>query len=333
MVVNENAKKEFWRDRPVLVTGATGLLGGWMVRRLIALGADVVCLVRDWNPNSLLLRGDLVSKVTLVRGDINDQELIERVLAEYEIDTVEHVAAQTIVGTALKSPIGTFETNIGGTWRMLEACRRIGTKRIVIASSDKAYGEQQNLPYTEETPLSGQHPYDASKSCADILAQTYAHTYGTQIAITRCGNFFGGGDLNWNRLVPGTIRSILRGNDPVIRSDGTFTRDYIYIEDAVEAYLDLSMALVQRPELAGEAFNFSTETPLSALKVVELILAAMGSKLKPDIRNEARAEIPHQYLSAAKARNILGWKPYIAFDDALVRTIEWYRDYFQENAR
>ena len=216
---------------------------------------------------------------------------------------------------------------------MLEACRRIGTKRIVIASSDKAYGEQQNLPYTEETPLSGQHPYDASKSCADILAQTYAHTYGTQIAITRCGNFFGGGDLNWNRLVPGTIRSILRGNDPVIRSDGTFTRDYIYIEDAVEAYLDLSMALVQRPELAGEAFNFSTETPLSALKVVELILAAMGSKLKPDIRNEARAEIPHQYLSAAKARNILGWKPYIAFDDALVRTIEWYRDYFQENAR
>jgi CDP-glucose 4,6-dehydratase len=333
MAMNENAKMEFWRDRPVLVTGATGLLGGWVVKRLDALGADVVCLVRDWNPNSLLLRGDLVSKVTLVRGDINDQDLVERVLAEYEIDTVEHVAAQAIVGTALKSPIGAFETNIGGTWRMLEACRRVGTKRIVIASSDKAYGAQKNLPYTEDTPLSGRHPYDASKSCADILAQTYAHTYGTHVAITRCGNFFGGGDLNWNRLVPGTIRSILRGHDPVIRSDGTFTRDYIYIEDAVEAYLDLSMALAKRPELSGEAFNFSTETPLSALKVVELILAAMGSRLKPDIRNEARAEIPHQYLSAAKARDILGWKPYIAFNDSLARTIAWYRDYFQEHAQ
>jgi len=333
MDVSENLKREFWLDRPVLVTGATGLLGGWMVKRLVALGADVVCLVRDWNPNSLLLRGDLMSKVTLVRGDINDQDLIERSLAEYEIDTVEHIAAQTIVGTAIKSPIGTFETNIGGTWKMLEACRRVGTKHIVIASSDKAYGEQEDLPYTEATALAGRHPYDASKSCADILAQTYAHTYGTHVAITRCGNFFGGGDLNWNRLVPGTIRSILRGQNPVIRSDGTFTRDYIYIEDAVEAYLDLSVALALRPELAGEAFNFSTETPLSALKVVELILLAMNSKLMPDIRNEARAEIPHQYLSAAKAREVLGWKPYVAFDEALVRTISWYRDHFKERTK
>jgi CDP-glucose 4,6-dehydratase len=302
-----------------------------MARRLVQLGADVVCLVRDWNPRTLLLGGELVSKVTVARGDVADQELIERVLAEYEIDTVEHLAAQTIVGTARKSPVGTFETNIGGTWRILEACRHVGVKQIVVASSDKAYGDQKKLPYTESMPLSGRHPYDASKSCSDIIAQTYANTYGTNVAITRCGNFYGGGDLNWNRLIPGTIRSVLRGKAPIIRSDGTFTRDYIYIEDAVEAYLDLSMALASRPNLAGDAFNFSTENPMTALRVVEIILSAMKSSLKPDIRNEAVAEIPHQYLSAAKAREVLGWKPYFAFDDALARTIEWYRGHLRED--
>jgi CDP-glucose 4,6-dehydratase len=333
-VTGTNAEKhDFWRDRPVLVTGATGLLGGWLAARLVALGADTVCLVRDWVPQSILLGGDLVDRVRVVRGDINDQECLERVLSEYEIDTVQHLAAQTIVGVGLKSPIGTFETNIGGTWRLLEACRRVGVKQVVVASSDKAYGEQPVLPYAEDMPLDGRHPYDASKSCADILTQTYAHTYGVKAAITRCGNFYGGGDLNWNRLFPGTIRSVLRGQRPVIRSDGTFVRDYIYIEDAAEAYLGLAMALAQRDDLAGEAFNFSTETPLSALAAVGKILAAMGSALEPDIRNEARAEIKNQFLSAKKAREVLGWKPVYAVDDALARTIGWYRDHFERRDR
>jgi CDP-glucose 4,6-dehydratase len=326
--MNEMEKRDFWRDRPVLITGATGLLGGWMVARLVALGADVVCLVRDWVPQSVLLSGDIVERIKIVRGDITNQECLERVLSEYEIDTVEHLAAQTIVGVALRSPMSTFEANIGGTWRLLEACRRVGTKNIVIASSDKAYGDQVSLPYDEDMPLNGNHPYDASKSCADILTQTYARTYGTRAVITRCGNFFGGGDLNWNRLFPGTIRSILRGHRPVIRSDGTFVRDYIFVEDAVDAYLDLTVALARRPELAGQAFNFSAESPLTALAAVDLIRAAMKSDLVPEIRNEASAEIKHQFLSAKKAREVLGWKSAFTMDAALARTIAWYRAYF-----
>jgi CDP-glucose 4,6-dehydratase len=326
-------KQDFWRDRPVLVTGATGLLGGWLVSRLTAVGADVVCLVRDWVPQSMLLCGDLLDQIKIVRGDIKDQECLERVLSEYEIDTVQHLAAQAIVGVALKTPVETFETNIGGTWRLLEACRRVGVRQVVVASSDKAYGEQAVLPYVEDMSLDGRHPYEASKSCADILTQSYVHTYGIKAAITRCGNFFGGGDLNWNRLFPGTIRSVLHGQRPVIRSDGTFVRDYIYVEDAAEAYLDLAMALARRDELAGQAFNFSTETPLSALAAVDKILATMGSTLEPEIRNEASAEIKHQFLSAKKAREVLGWKPVYAADEALARTIGWYRDYFERHNR
>jgi CDP-glucose 4,6-dehydratase len=326
--VTEVAKHEFWRDRPVLITGATGLLGGWMTRRLANLGADLVCLVRDWVPESMLLSGDTVDRIKIVRGDVSDQGSLERILSEYEIDTVEHLAAQTIVGVALQAPAATFETNVGGTWRLLEACRRVEVKHIVLASSDKAYGEQDILPYDESMPLNGRHPYDASKSCADIIAQTYANTYGMRVAVTRCGNFFGGGDLNWNRLFPGTIRAILRGRAPIIRSDGTFIRDYIYIEDAVEAYLDLSMALAGRPELSGQAFNFSTESPLSALAIVNLILAVMQSSLEPYIRNNAQGEIPHQYLSSQKARELLKWSPVFPMEEAVNRTVDWYRQYF-----
>ena len=248
----------FWRDRPTLVTGATGLVGSWLVRSLVAQGASVVCLVRDWVPQSELVGTRLIDKVNVVRGDVRDSALIERTLGEYEVDTVFHLAAQTIVGIANRNPISTFETNVQGTWVMLEACRRSpAVKQIVVASSDKAYGAQEILPYNETTPLQGTHPYDVSKSCADLIAHAYSVTYGLPVAITRCGNFYGGGDLNWNRIVPGTIRSALRGQRPVIRSDGQYVRDYFYVEDGAAAYMLLAEKLAACPELAGESFNFS----------------------------------------------------------------------------
>jgi CDP-glucose 4,6-dehydratase len=318
----------FWRDRPVFVTGATGLLGGWIVKALVDLGADVVCLVRDWVPQSELVRRGMLEKVKSVRGDVRDQALLERVLNEFEVNTVLHLAAQTIVGTANRNAVSTFETNVGGTWALLEACRRAPTaKQVVLASSDKAYGEQPKLPYTEDMPLQGRHVYDASKSCADLVAQSYAEVYGAPVAITRCGNFYGGGDLNWNRIVPGTIRSVLRGERPVIRSDGAFVRDYIYAEDAVGAYLLLAETLARRPRLRGEAFNFSNETQVSVRQLVAKILELMGSKLKPIVRNEASHEIRHQYLSAAKARRVLGWRPRFTLQAGLERTIAWYREF------
>jgi CDP-glucose 4,6-dehydratase len=249
----------FWRDRPVLITGATGLVGSWLTRRLVEAGADVVALVRDWVPQSELIRSRIIERVKVVRGDVCDLGALERALGEYEIDTVIHLAAQTIVGIANRNPISTFESNVQGTWNLLEACRRSSlVASILIASSDKAYGDQKNLPYAEDTPLQGRHPYDVSKSCADLIAQTYAETYGLPVAVTRCGNFYGGGDLNWNRIVPGTIRSALRGQRPVIRSDGRYVRDYFYVEDGAAAYMLLAEQLHSRPELRGQAFNFST---------------------------------------------------------------------------
>jgi len=230
--------EQFWQDRPVFVTGATGLVGAWLVKRLLAAGADVVCLVRDWVPESEVVRTRDIERVKTVRGDVRDRDCIERTLGEYEIDTVFHLAAQTIVGIANRNPVSTFESNIAGTWNMLEACRRSPTvKSIVVASSDKAYGDQTVLPYSEDAPLQGQHPYDVSKSCADLIAHTYSVSYELPVAITRCGNFYGGGDLNWNRIVPGTIRSVLRGEPPVIRSDGNSVRDYFYVEDGAAAYI------------------------------------------------------------------------------------------------
>jgi CDP-glucose 4,6-dehydratase len=324
---------DFWRDRPVLVTGGTGLLGGWIVKALLELRADVVCLVRDWVPQSELLRRGMVERAKVVRGDVRDQALLERVLNEFEISTVLHLAAQTIVGTANRNPVSTFETNVAGTWALLEASRRCSTvKQIVLASSDKAYGDQENLPYTEDMPLQGRHIYDASKSCADLVAQSFAQVYGVPVAITRCGNFYGGGDLNWNRIVPGTIRSVLRGQRPVIRSDGSFVRDYIYAEDAVGAYLFLAEHLAKKPELRGEGFNFSNETQVSVRELVARILAKMDSKLEPEILSQASNEIRHQYLSAEKARRTLGWKPLFTLDSGLERTIAWYRDFLSSNA-
>lgn len=316
----------FWRDRPTLVTGATGLLGGWLVRRLIGADADVVCLVRDWVPDSQLIRSGLLDRAKLVRGDVRDQDAVERTLGEYEIDTVFHLAAQTIVGIANRNPISTFETNIAGTWRLLEACRRSPkVKQIVVASSDKAYGSHDVLPYSEDAPLVGRHPYDVSKSCADLIAQAYGLTYELPVAITRSGNLYGGGDLNWSQLVPGTIRSILRGNRPVIRSDGTYVRDYFYVEDGAVANMTLAEHLAMNADLRGEAFNFSNELQVTVLQLVKRILRLMDSDLEPDIRNEAVHEIRHQYLSAEKARRLLGWKPLFDLDDGLRGTIDWYR--------
>jgi CDP-glucose 4,6-dehydratase len=329
-MVEQRSREEFWRDRPILVTGATGLLGGWLVRRLLEYKADVVCLVRDWVPGSQLICEGLIEQVKLVRGDLCDQTLLERVLGEYEIDTVFHLAAQTIVGIANRNPVSTFKTNIGGGWALLEACRRSPlVKQIVVASSDKAYGDHDILPYDENAPLRGRHPYDVSKSCLDLLAQSYAATYQLPVVITRCGNFYGGGDLNWNRIVPGTIRSVLKGERPIIRSDGSFVRDYFYIEDAAAAYMLLAETLASRPELAGEAFNFSNEIQLNVIELVRLILKLLGSSLEPKVLNEASNEIRHQYLSAAKARRLLGWFPLFEIQDGLKRTIDWYRRYLE----
>lgn len=319
---------QFWQDRPVLVTGATGLLGGSLVRRLLKAGADVVCLVRDWVPQSELVRGGALDKVKVVRGDVRDQSTLERALGEYEIDTVIHLAAQTIVGIANRNPVSTFETNIAGTWSLLEASRRSPlVRQIVVASSDKAYGEHEQLPYNEDAPLLGRHPYDVSKSCADLIAQSYAATYDLPVAVTRCGNLYGGGDLNWNRIVPGTIRSVIRNQRPVIRSDGKFLRDYFHAEDAAAANMLLAEKLATDASLKGHAFNFSNETQVTVLELVDRILKLMDSNLAPDVRNEAVNEIRHQYLSATKARETLGWRQLFSLDEGLQQTIAWYREF------
>ena len=319
----------FWQDRRVFVTGCTGLVGAWTVQMLLDRGAHVVGLVRDHVPGSKLQREGLLQRIDVVHGALEDQAVVERAINEYEVQTVIHLAAQAIVGTANRSPISTFEANIKGSWCLLEACRRSGLNPdVIVASSDKAYGDQSVLPYTEETPLAGRHPYDCSKSCTDLLAMSYFHTYRLPVCITRCGNFYGGGDLNMNRLVPGTIRSVLRGQRPVIRSDGSYLRDYFYVKDGAEAYLHLAERLGKQPALAGEAFNFSMESPLTVLQLVETIMRLMNTELTPDVRGGATNEIKHQYLSAEKARGTLQWSPRYSLDEALSETIAWYREYF-----
>jgi CDP-glucose 4,6-dehydratase len=318
----------FWRDRSVLVTGGTGLLGSWLVKQLIDAGSNVVCLVRDWVPQSELVRSCRIEQVNTVRGDIIDRDLVERTLGEYEVEVVFHLAAQTIVGIANRNPVSTFSTNIEGTWNLLEACRRSPkVSSIIVASSDKAYGDQEHLPYNETMPLQGRHPYDVSKSCADLIAQTYAASYNLPVAITRCGNFYGGGDLNWNRVVPGTIRSVIRGERPIVRSDGNFVRDYFYIEDGAAAYMLLAERLASDAALRGQAFNFSNESQVSVLDMVELILRKMKSSLRPEVLNQASNEIRHQFLSAERARTVLNWQPQFTLESGLDRTLAWYREF------
>jgi CDP-glucose 4,6-dehydratase len=325
---DEDPDPRFWQDRRVLVTGCTGLVGAETVRALLQRGAHVVGLVRDRVAGSDLYRSGCHERIDIVHGAIEDYALLERSLAEYEIQTVIHLAAQTIVGIANRSPLSTFETNIKGTWCLLEAARRCGkTPHVIVASSDKAYGEQTVLPYTEETPLAGRCPYDVSKSCTDLLALTYHHSYGLPVCVTRCGNFYGGGDLNWSRIVPGTIRSVIRGQRPAIRSDGTYVRDYFYVKDGAAAYLHLAWCMAHQPEVIGHAFNFSTEIQVTVLELVRRIIHLMGTDLKPEVLGEASLEIRHQYLSAAKARRMLNWQPRYTLDAALVETIAWYRDH------
>ena len=319
--------RDFWRGRNVLVTGATGLLGSSLCAELVRRGAQVTCLVRDWVPESELVASGTLAQCRIVRGELEDLTLLLRALNEYEVDSVFHLGAQTIVGTAARSPLSTFESNVRGTWLLLEACRLLDRRveRVIVASSDKAYGEHEQLPYTEDAPLIGRFPYDVSKSCADLIALSYFHSYALPVAITRCGNLFGAGDLNFSRLIPGTIRAVLQGEAPVIRSDGTFVRDYFYVRDAVDAYLALAER-VPGAGFTGEAFNFGTETPVSVLALVQRILERMDAgHLEPRILNQASREISRQYLDCGKARERLEWQPRYSLDDALDETIEWYR--------
>jgi len=320
------AMSGFWSGRNVFVTGCTGFLGSHLVKALLSKGALVTGLVRDRVRSAGFFYDQ--EAVNRVYGSLEDYALLERALNEYEIDTVFHVGAQAIVGTANRNPLSTFEANIRGTWNVLEACRRNShVKRIVVASSDKAYGDQEILPYKERMPLQGRHPYDVSKSCADLIAQAYYHTYNLPVCITRCGNLYGEGDTNFNRIVPQTILSVLKGQAPVIRSDGTFIRDYFYVGDAVEAYMLLAEKM-ESEGLYGEAFNFSNEVQLTVLDLVRKILTIMGSSLEPVILNQGNHEIRHQYLDASKARKLLGWAPRYTMDEGLRRTVEWYRIYF-----
>ncbi len=328
--VGRNGRK--WTGRRVFVTGATGIVGSWLVRRLLDEGAVVVALVYDWDPQTELIRSGDIERTHVVNGGLEDFGAVERAVNLHETDTVFHLGAQTLVGTANRNPLPTFEANIRGTYHLLEVCRmhRDLVKSVVVASSDKAYGDAEVLPYLEDMPLHGKHPYDVSKSCADLLAGTYAHTYDLPITVARCGNIYGGGDLNWSRIVPGTIRSVLEGKAPVLRSDGTFTRDYVYVLDVVDAYLELA----ERAEddgVRGEAFNFSAGDPVSVLEITLAIQRLMGREdLEPVILNRARGEIKDQHLDSTKARERLGWSGGYTLDVGLRETIEWYKQFLRE---
>lgn len=324
----ENLGMKFWQDRRVFVTGSTGLVGGWLVKKLCEMNADVIVLVRDWVPKSKLISSDLLKKITVVRGDLSSPQLLERILVEYEVESVIHLAAQTIVPIANKNSLSTFESNIRGTWNLLEACKHVSSvTSIVAASSDKAYGDAKILPYKEDFPLSATYPYDVSKACADMLCQSYATTFDLPVGITRCGNFFGGGDLNWNRIIPGTIRSILRNKAPIIRSDGTLVRDYIYVEDAVSAYLTLAEKLSKKKNLRGEAFNFSNETQKNVLELTNLLITIMGSSLKPIIQGNNNGEIKAQFLDSTKSKELLDWRPTFGIEEGLKKTVLWYKGF------
>jgi CDP-glucose 4,6-dehydratase len=323
-----------WKNRNVLITGATGFLGTWLSKDLIDRGANVIALVRDDIPNMPMRTMGIYDKLAAaVDGDITDYQSTKRVFSEYEIDTCFHLAAQTIVGVAKNNPTNTFKVNILGSWNIFEAARTTEQlKSIVIASTDKVYGEPIKLPITEDHPLLAAYPYDASKACVERLARTYFSTYRLPIAITRCCNIYGGGDLNFSRIIPGTIRSIISNQDPVLRSDGTPVRDFIYVKDAASAYVTLAENM-EKKGVKGEAFNFGSNAPINMLDLVKSIIKASGRKnLKPDVQGKKKpdAEIDEQYLSSEKANLVLGWKPKFGLDAGLKETIRWYEDYLSK---
>ena len=326
------SERSFYSGKSVLVTGATGLVGPYLVKSLIENGAQVTCLVRDLVPDSLFFMEGLDRKVNIARGEVEDYGSVERTVNEYEPEIAFHLGAQALVQRGVRSPVSTFRANIEGTWNVLEACRTHDklVSAVVVASSDKAYGEQKKLPYTEDSPMQGRFPYDVSKSCADLLAQSYGATYGMPVSISRCGNFFGGGDLNWSRIVPGTLKSAYSNERPIIRSDGSYIRDYIYVKDAASAYMALGEKTGEK-KFRGEAFNFSNGQQLTVLELVRKILVAAGkSSLKPDVKNEPLYEIRKQHLDASKAGKVLGWKSGWGIEKGLKETAEWYAAYFRK---
>ena len=316
------------------MTGATGLLGSWLVPELVQRGAHVVALVRDGAPRSRLVRDGWLDRVSTVQGSLTDEGLVRRALAEYSVDTVFHLGAQTLVGIAKVDPVGTLEANVRGTWMVLEAARQCGVKNVLVASSDKAYGDSDRLPYREDHPLQGRFPYDVSKSCTDLITTMYARTFGLGATVVRCGNLFGGGDLNFSRLIPGVILATLRGENFLIRSDGLFVRDFLYVEDAAEAYLTLAERLAGDRTLAGEAFNFGLELRPTMIELTEKVLVMMErSDLRPIVQNVASSEIREQYLDAGKARSRLSWSPRYGMDAGLRRTIDWYTHFLTQEDR
>lgn len=317
-----------WKYRRVLVTGATGIVGAALCEDLIAKGAEVTALILDDDPHSRFYSEGIYQQCSVVRGDLSDFSSCMRAINVHEAEVIFHLGAQTIVGAALRDPLECFESNIRGTYNLLEAARRLPdvVQRVVVASSDKAYGESPVLPYTEDMPLRACHPYDVSKSCTDLLSKTYSHTYGMSIAIARCGNIYGAGDLNWSRIVPGTIRSLLNGQAPVLRSDGSMVRDYIYVKDVVSAYITLA-EFAHHDDVRGEAFNFSPETQISVREIVDSICRVMGIEIEPIILNAARMEIQNQTLDATKAREILSWRCSFGINEALTETVDWYRQH------
>jgi CDP-glucose 4,6-dehydratase len=319
---------ETLRGRSVFVTGAYGLLGSWLVKALVARGARTTVLRRDVVVSSALELEGTERLVNVVHGDICDAPLMERALNEYEVDTVFHLAAQTIVGIANRSPLSTFETNIRGTWTLLEACRTIDVQRVVVAASDKAYGIHDQLPYREEFALQPRYPYDVSKAATDMIARSYWHTFELPVAVTRFANLFGGGDLNLSRLVPEAALAVIEGRPPVIRSDGTLERDYLYVEDAVEAYLAIC-DLLEAGQGAGEAFNAGGDEPHSVLEVVALMCRVAGTSVEPDIRGTGTppGEIKRQWVDSSKLRAMSGWAPRISLEEGLRRTVDWYREH------
>lgn len=327
-----NSNTTYWRGKRVFVTGATGIVGSWVVKELVGVGAYVVALVLDSDPHSELYRSGTINRVHVVNGALEDFHTLERAIVAHEVDTVVHLGAQAIVAVAQRSPVQTFDVNVRGTWNLLEACRlhRDLVHRVVIASSDKAYGEHAELPYTEDMPLQGHYPYEVSKSCADLIAKSYFHTYGLPVAIARCGNIYGGGDLNWSRIVPGTIRSLFRGEPPVLRSDGQFIRDYVYVKDISCAYLFLAEHL-NSVEVQGEAFNFSNESRVSVMEIVDKIRELMRcGHIEAKVLNQAKGEIRNQYLSSEKAKQVLGWKVTYSLEEGLKETIDWYLRFLRE---